>query len=144
MRTTELVLIVLVMLGCIFKILHWPGAAVMLVVGAAGLALLYFPFGWRTLPSPKPMDHVLWMTLLGGAAACTAVSGVLAFLQHWPHSADLMIAGAFGCAAVVPVALVLRSKHPRLNIYLDGLLIRCVVLGGLAFTLWELFAGKPH
>lgn len=144
MRTSELALIAAAMLGCIFKILHWPGAALLLVFGGGSLALLYFPFGWRTLPAPKPTDQLLWMTLLGGSAACTAIGGILAFLQHWPYSATVMWIGALACGVTLVTSVIVRYRRTSLDLYLDGLMIRCAVLGGLAFTLWELFAGRPH
>ncbi len=144
MRTTELVLAAAVILGCIFKILHWPGASALVFVGGCGLALFYFPFGFRTLPVPKPTDQFLWMTLLGGASLGVAIAGMVAFILHWPYSARLMLIGAIACAINLLVGLVLRYKHRRLDIYFDGLLIRCFVVGGLAITLWRLFSGKPH
>lgn len=144
MRTMELVLIVLIVLGCIFKVQHWPGAGVLYVTGGCGLALFYFPFGFRTLAAPKPTDQILGMTVFGGVALSIALSGLIAFMQRWPHSAVLMLAGAIACAVALTVGLVIRYRHPRLDIYLDGLLVRCLVLGALAFALGELFAGKPH
>ena len=143
MRTTELALASAVILGCIFKLLHWPGASFLIISGGCGLALFYFPFGFRTLPTPKPTDQILWMTLLGGIASCTALFGQVAFLLRWPHSPTFLLAGAISCAVSLLAGSVLRYKHARLDIYLDGLLIRCLVLGGLAITLWTLFAGKP-
>ncbi len=144
MRTIELALTAAVILGCIFKFMHWPGAAFLMTLGGGGLALFYFPFGYRTLPGPKPTDQILWMTLLGGASLCVALFGEVAFLLRWPHHSKLLVIGAIGCVISLLVGLVLRYMHPRLDIYFDGLLIRCLVLGGLAFTLWELFSGKPH
>ncbi len=144
MRTTEFVLVAAVMLGCMFKFMHWPGASILIVFGGCSLALFYFPFGYRTLPAPKPTDQVLWLTLLCGAALCIALSGTVAFMQHWPHGAELLVAGAISCALGLSVGLVLRYERPRLDIYLDGLLIRCFVLGGLAVLLLEFFVGRPR
>ena len=144
MRTTELVLIGMVILGCVFKIQHWPGAGMLNVTGGCGLALFYFPFGFRTRAVPKPTDQLLGMTLFGGVSMGIALGGIIAFLQRWPHSAELMLAGAIACAVTAVVGLVLRYKRQRLDVYLDGLLVRCLVLGGLAIILWELFAGTPH
>ena len=144
MRTTELALAAAVILGCIFKIQHWPGAAFLIVIGGGGLALLYFPFGFRTLSAPKPTDQIIWMTLLGGASLGLTVSGIVAFLQRWPYSALLLVAGAVACAVSLVVAIVLRYKHRRLDIHLEGLIVRCLALGGLAIILWTLFAGKPR
>ncbi|HMW95845.1 MAG TPA: hypothetical protein PL010_15670 [Flavobacteriales bacterium] len=144
MRTTELVLIVLIVLGCIFKIQHWPGANAFILVGGGTLALFYFPFGFRTLAAPRSTDQILWFTLLGGLALNAALSGLLAFQLRWPYNKELLVIGAIGCAVTLLSGVVLRYKHPRMDIYLEGMLIRCLVLGGLAFMLWGLFAGKPR
>jgi hypothetical protein len=144
MRTSELALAAAIILGCLFKILHWPGASILIVIGGLGLALFYFPFGSRTLPAPKPTDQILWVTLLCGAALSTTLCGIVFFLQRWPHSAIWLQAGAGSCGTALLVGIVLRYKHPRLDIYFDGLLIRCLVLGALAFALWALYSGQPR
>jgi|JI9StandDraft_1071089.scaffolds.fasta_scaffold00639_10 hypothetical protein len=144
MRATELSLATAVIVGCMFKIMHWPGASILVVSGGCLLALFYFPFGFRTLPAPKQTDQVLWMTLLGGASLSVALYGQVAFIQRWPHSTTFLVAGAVGCALSLLAGLALRLKPHRADIYLDGILIRCLVVGGLAFTLWFLFAGKPR
>ena len=144
MRTTELVLIALVMLGGIFKILHWPGASALIFFGGCGLALFYFPFGFRTLPAPRPTDQILWMTVLGGGSLCIVMLGLVSFMMRWPNNATVLVSGAVACLPALLIGGVLRYKHPRLDIYLDGLLIRCLVLGLLAFVMWLLFVGKPR
>lgn len=144
MRSIELGTITAVIVGCGFKIQHWPGAAILLVCGGCGLALSYFPFGYRSLPAPKATDQILWMTFMTGAVLSVSLVGVVFFLQRWPYSTWLMVSGAVGCAIALVIALVLRCRRARLDIYLDGLMIRCVVIGGLAITLWGLFAGKPR
>ena len=144
MKITELILTAAIILGCIFKIQHWPGANMLVLTGGATLAFFYFPFGFRTLPAPKPTDQILWLTVLGGLALNLALAGFLACQLRWPYSKELLVIGAIGCAAALLAAALLRYRQPRLDIYLDGLLVRCLVLGGLAFTLWGLFAGKPH
>lgn len=144
MRTAELAFITAVILGCIFKILHWPGASALIISGGWLLALFYFPFGFRTLPAPKPTDQIQWMSMLGGATLCLALSALVAFLQRWPHSRTILVCAAIGCTVTLLVSLYLRYKRPRLEIYFTGLFIRSLVLGLLAFTLWLLFAGKPR
>lgn len=144
MRIAELVLIAMVILGCIFKIQHWPGANALILVGVGALALFYFPFGFRTLAGPKPTDQFLWMTVLTGSMLSVALAAQLAFQLHWPYSRTLLAVGSAGCGVAFTIAAFLRYKLPRLDIYFDGLLIRCLVLGGLAFVLFDLFSGKPH
>jgi hypothetical protein len=144
LKRTELALVAMVLLGCWFKIMHWPGATALIVLGGGLLALFYFPFGFRTLPAPKPTDQLLWMTVLAGASLAVALLGQVAFLQRWSLNHLWLQAGMLGCGLALLTGLVLRRKHPRLDIYLDGLLIRCAVLGGLAFMLWWLYSGKPR
>lgn len=143
MRTTELALTAAVMLGCLFRILHWPGAGFLILIGGSLLALFYFPFGFRTLPAPKPTDQLTWFSLLGGIALCSVVFGHLAYLLRWPHSTTILMIGALGCGGALLTGLVLRKRHPRLDIYLDGLLVRFFVLGALACTVLDLFDGEP-
>lgn len=143
MRTTELAFTAAVILGCLFRIMHWTGAGVLILLGGSLLALFYFPFGFRTLPAPKQTDQLLWFSLLGGIALCTVVSGFVAYLLRWPHSSTVLLTGALGCGVALLTGVVLRYKHPRFDIYLDGLLMRCFVLGALACTLLNLFDGAP-
>lgn len=144
MRNLELVCVAAVITGCAFKIMHWPGAAMLIVSGGCLLALSYFPFGYRSLPAPKQMDQLPWLTWLAGAALCAALSGLVAFMLRWPFSGPLMLAGAIGCGAVVLIVAVVRHKHQRLDMYCDGLLVRCLLLGTLAIFIWENFLGKPR
>ncbi|MBK7946052.1 MAG: hypothetical protein IPJ85_12460 [Flavobacteriales bacterium] len=144
MRTTELSMIMAVMLGCMFKFLYWPGASVLVVLGGCGLALFYFPFGFRTLPAPKPTDQILWMSVLGGFAISISMVALVFFLMRWPLQSELLVMGTVLCLIALLVGGVLRYKHPRLDIYLDGLLIRCLVLAALTFAMWYLFSEKPR
>ena len=144
MRTTELVSITFVITGCAFKIMHWPGAAWLLILGGWSLALYYFPFGFRTLPAPRQTDQQPWLTWTAGLALFTVVNGLVFFMQRWPFSGPLMLGGVTACAVVVTVAAVVRYRHPRLDMYCDGLLLRCLILGLLAFFLWSNFMGKPR
>ena len=84
------------------------------------------------------------MTLLGGASLGTTLFGLVAFLLRWQSNSTVMVAGSAACAVSLLAGVVLRSRYPRLDIYLEGLLIRFIVLGGLAFSLWFLFSGKPR
>lgn len=144
MHTMELACVAAVIAGCAMKILHWPGAAALIVAGGGSLALFYFPFGYRVLPAPKPTDQLPWLSWVSGAALCTALSGLVAFLQRWLFSGSLMLAGGIGCAVLVPVVLVMRYRHPHLGMYCDGLLVRSMIIGLLVLFLHTAFLGLPR
>jgi len=143
-RTVELVCIATVITACAFKIMHWPGAAVLIIVGGCSLALFYFPFCYRTLPAPKQTDQLLWLTLMAGKALALVMIGMVFFIQHWPYGGFFLLAGTIACGAVALVAARVRYKHQRLDMYCDGLLARCVILGLLAWFIWATFQGLPR
>ncbi|MBS1546428.1 MAG: hypothetical protein JST38_09345 [Bacteroidetes bacterium] len=70
--------------------------------------------------------------------------GPVFFMQRWPNNGPLMLAGVIACGTVIPVAAVARYKHQRLDMYCDGLLVRCVLLGLLAWFIRATFQGLPR
>ena len=132
MRTPNSYRSPMVILGCIFDPAHWPGGEALILVGVGALALFYFPFGFRA-GGPKPTGQFRWMS---SAAAGGWPDVPLAVQQD----RLLAVLASVGCGFVAAGG---AYKQPRLDIYLDGLLIcRCSVVG-LVF-LHLLFAGKPH
>jgi len=88
-----------VVIGSVFKILHWPGAGILFVCGN----LLFFILGiiWLFW---KKRDYV--MIILGITLLLTFVAGTFK-IQHWPGAGYLTWAVVF----MVPIlATVLYNK----------------------------------
>lgn len=84
----------MLILGLLFKIQHWPGAGVLLVVSISTLAMLYWAGTWALLGSGQK-DSVKPTVVgfaLGFAYSIVAV-GIMFKLQHWPGGQVMVIVG---------------------------------------------------
>jgi hypothetical protein len=62
--------------------------------------------------------------------------GLLYKIQHWPMSGFFLSLGMAVCAVVLIAVLASKAKHKELGSYFNGLLIRCVLIGGSAALLY--------
>jgi len=93
MHITGITAATLLLLGSIFKIQHWPGAALMYVLGGISLCLLFMPLFLAVRIKEKPgklstISNIVGM--LGGIALCL---GILFKIMHWPFASILMNSG---------------------------------------------------
>lgn len=82
----------LLLAGTIFKLMHWPGASIMVVLGGGILSLLYLPtlliHKLKESPRGDALQHISGFVGLG----LTAV-GVTFKIMHWPGAGFLLIGG---------------------------------------------------
>lgn len=104
--------------GTIFKVNHWPGAAILLTMGIAVLVLFFLPAAlinnYKTVGNSqsKSLYIVTWIT-------CFVVfTGMLFKIMHWPLAGTLLtIALPFPYIVFLPVFLVVTSKYKNFNIH---------------------------
>ncbi|MCX6326480.1 MAG: hypothetical protein NT144_07500 [Bacteroidia bacterium] len=80
---------VLTMVGTIFKFLHWPGASIIITIGATTLAAymwFYIFVQWKMVTSGMEKGFIALM----GTAGIFAAIGFVFKMQHWP-GANLII-----------------------------------------------------
>jgi len=114
---TGLLTTALVFLGGIFKINHWPGAGIMLIVGILLLIFGFFPLALRSNYRAEGNRQnlilyvVTWLT-------CLVVFGSMLFkIQHWPGAGKLlMIALPFPYVVFLPVFLAITAKNKSFSI----------------------------
>ncbi|PKP19915.1 MAG: hypothetical protein CVU05_10275 [Bacteroidetes bacterium HGW-Bacteroidetes-21] len=82
------------MVGVLFKIMHWPGAGVMLVVGTGALLLLFMPILlFVSLKKAKTSkDKMLYS--MGVFALIIFEMSFLFKMMHWPGSSVLILFGS--------------------------------------------------
>jgi hypothetical protein len=88
--------IVGLLLGILFKTLHWPGANIILLPGAfltavASALLLVRGSGPMTIHVRRPGALFAAMTVV--------LFGVLFKMMHWPGASILLLVGMLSCAA---------------------------------------------
>jgi len=73
-------------LGLIFKFLHWPGAAVCIVLGLGSACLVFIPllFTIRVKEKREKSDKIL--LALGSIAGFLGIAHILFKIMHWPGS----------------------------------------------------------
>ena len=83
--------------GLAFKLFHWPGAGVLIVVGVFILNFGFLPFYFYRMykstsqeVDPEKMTR-LWIYITGFAGAVLFLTAGLFKLQHWPASGVLLV-----------------------------------------------------
>jgi hypothetical protein len=73
-------------LGLIFKFMHWPGAAVCIVLGLGSACLVFIPllFTIRVKEKKEKSDKIL--LALGSIAGILGIVHILFKIMHWPGS----------------------------------------------------------
>jgi hypothetical protein len=113
-----LVTAITISLGAIFKVNHWPAAAIMLIAGTFILIFIFLPaalidnYKAEGKSNNKALYIVTYLT-------CFVVFVAMLFkIMHWPLAGLwLFVALPFPYIIFLPVFLVVTSKNKNFNIY---------------------------
>lgn len=115
---TGLIAALLMFLGVLFKMQHWPGASILLTVGTFTVLFLFLPFALRNSYKSEggsgsgPLYVVTWITSL------VILGSMLFKIQHWPGAGYmLLVALPFPYVVFLPVYLIVTGKNKNHNIY---------------------------
>lgn len=109
---------IVVVLGGIFKIIHWPGAGKLLVTGIFMLVFIFLPLALRNHylgegnRRHKGLHIITWVT-------CLVVFGAMLFkVMHWPGAGiALTIALPFPYVVFLPVFIASAARDRDSNIH---------------------------
>ncbi|MGB8357529.1 MAG: hypothetical protein WCD55_02840 [Bacteroidales bacterium] len=115
--TLGLITIALIITGSLLKINHWPGAAILFVIGVLTLVFVFLPLALKNHYNTEGNRRnallyiVIWLT-------CFVVFGGMLFkIMHWPGAGiALMIALPFPYVVFLPVFLTVTAKDKNFNI----------------------------
>jgi hypothetical protein len=102
-----------VMLGfaALFKVMHWPGAGILLTLGAFTLAFVFMPSALTVLWKETHSSKRLFLYISAFITAMLFIIGVASKVQHWPLAAlILMVASLSGIFAFIPALLAAKLK----------------------------------
>jgi hypothetical protein len=102
-----------VMLGfaALFKIMHWPGAGILMTLGAFTLAFIFMPSALTVLWKETHSGKRLFLYISAFITAMLFIIGVVSKVQHWPLAAFiLMLAALSGIVTFIPALLVSKLK----------------------------------
>jgi hypothetical protein len=138
---------VLLGFAAVFKILHYPGAGVLLTLGATLLALLFMPSALVVLWKETHSRKRLFLFVSAFLAGSTFIAGILFKIQHWPSANILLsLAVLFAILLFLPSLLIGKlSDNENINkrpVYITGFIAMIIYIGGFWFKMmhWP-FAG---
>lgn len=107
-----------VIAGTIFKINHWPGAGILLILGLGTLVLFFLPLALRNHYNAEKNRQTLLLHIVTWLTCLIVFTSMLFKIQHWPLAGILMtIALPFPYVVFLPVFLLTTSKNKNFNIY---------------------------
>lgn len=108
----------IVALGALFKVNHWPGAGIFLLGGISILVFIFMPlalinsFKEEDTKSLRLLYIVTWLT------SFVVFTAMLFKIQHWPGAGYLMLISIpFPFLVFLPVYLLVTSKQKGHNIF---------------------------
>lgn len=97
--------IAIVLIGVLFKIMHWPFSAYMLILGAMSISILYL---YHLIKN----NRTKWSDFLKLFVILTVSVGRLFKIFHWPYSKEISVIGMIALLILV-IDLVKRKKLYR-------------------------------
>lgn len=114
LKITGLISVILIVLGAIFKVMHWPGANVMYVSGFVIFCLLFIPLNivLQYRDDKKKTDKLVM--ILGLLLVIAGSFGLLFKVMHWPGASFLFFGslGLFGLV-FIPLYFFTRYRNPE-------------------------------
>ncbi len=108
----------IIVLGTMFKVNHWPGAGILLIGGISVLVIVFLPvalinsFKDEDNKSKRLLYIITWLT------SFVLFTGMLFKIQHWPGAGYLMLISIpFPFLVFLPVFLVVTSKNKEHSIF---------------------------
>lgn len=131
----------LLALGVLFKIQHWPGASILLVLGFFFLCFFFLPSAVYVLYTEnKASNKHLLMQLSGLFSSMIFLIGILFKVQHWPGASVLLTVGMVMFALIFLPSLV-RARisedkgEGKKTAYLLGFFAGLFYIAGFLFKL---------
>ena len=124
-------------LASIFKIMHWPGASVMIIIGAFSFAFIFIPL----LIFIKFKEVIFlfdkFIYSIGVVLGTILMVGFIFKLMHWPWATVLMLSSILIFNFVyIPVYFLTRFKREDLKF---NTVVNSVIMFSFGSILLELF-----
>ena len=114
LKITGLISVVLIVLGALFKTMHWPGAGIMYVSGFIIFCLLFIPLNivLQSRNDKKRIDKMVM--ILGLLLTISGSIGLLFKVMHWP-GASILFFGSLGLFGLIfiPLYFITRYRNPE-------------------------------
>lgn len=139
MITSGAISAIVLLIGCFFKFMHWPGAAIMIFMGVLTLCFMFLPllFVLKMKEAKATRDKVV--LTLGIVIGIMYFLGPLFKVQHWPGANILLFSTIILMFFVfIPIYFFtgIRNPETKINTIVSTILLVGVV--SMQFTLMSL------
>ena len=129
---------VLLGFAALFKIMHWPGAGIMLMLGGFILAFVFMPSALTVLWKETHNTRRLFLYVTAFIAGMLFITGVVFKMQHWPGAGILLslavLSGLFFfLPALLAGKLIDQENRSKKIVYILGALGLFLYAAGLFF-----------
>lgn len=122
--------------GIILKFMHWPGAAMCIVLGLLALSLVFLPLLFTLKIKEKQQNTEKLILFIGAISAILISMGVLFKIMHWPW-ANIMTSASLLIMLFVFIPIYfftgIRNPQTKINTVVSSILLLCGC--GLILTL---------
>jgi hypothetical protein len=85
-----------ILIGLMFKIMHWPGATAILITGNLSLSVCLLAILYGLLTNKTTFPRMTYSrTLFGVVGGMLLASGIFFKIMHWPGANILLVIGMF-------------------------------------------------
>jgi hypothetical protein len=136
MKISGYVSSLMILCGSLFKIQHWPGANVLILLGVFFLSVLFLPLLFiLKFKSTYENNRSIVLSIIGFISSVLICSGVLFRILHWPNARMITI---LGCALLIlgylPIYVLSIYKNTTNKINASATIILIIAGVGLFIT----------
>ncbi len=133
---TEKILGAIIWIGILFKLLHWPGGGIILVLSLSALAMIYFSLAFYFYADGEIKNQNLPLSIATGLFLSIIPIGILFKLQYWPGATFYLLMGSVGSFILFPIIYFMQKRNMALTTYYKNMMKRVIVLGTASFILY--------
>jgi hypothetical protein len=125
---------IIMLTGSFFKVMHWPGASFLLLLGVLFFSLLFLPLLFTLILKEKKEGRQKGIVLFGLIVSIGLITGALFKMFHWPGATLIgMTSLAVLILLYVPFYLITGIRNPETKV--NTAITSILIIAGCAFLL---------
>jgi len=117
MKITGVTGTILLGIASLFKIMHWPGAGILMTLGAITLSFVFLPSALDVLWKETKNTKRIFLYISAFLAGMFFLMGILFKVQHWPAAGFILSLAGFSLLLLfIPALLINSLKNPEKKI----------------------------
>lgn len=137
--------VVLTILGALFKSMHWPGAAMLIILGGFSFSIIYMPLliVLKLKDDESKIDKLVHS--FGLILAIFLTAGVLFKIMRWPYANNLMFYSTLLFTFIfVPIYFITRFRKPekKFNTMVNSVLM--IAVGGIFYSMFDMSYSRKY